>query len=186
MDDCLTRVAATDSEDREACLRPGIARRVSRDFAEIHRGQGLDAEIEAEVAERRPEPRPVFLRECLERHRILQAEHGAPGGIGVNRGECANPGEAGPGIGRVEHLRAFGGRERAAEVALCIERLGFAHASPQRPAVTPPTRQVRLSRSARPSNPCGDPLVLPPVIHHSGFQRNPHLRIGDERFSFSD
>jgi hypothetical protein len=125
MDERLTRVAATDGENCEACLRPGVARGVSRDFAEIHRCQGLDTEIEAEVAERRPEPRPVFLRECLGRYRILQAEHGAPGGIGVNRREGANPGKAGPGIGRVEHLRALGGRQRAAEVALGIERLGF-------------------------------------------------------------
>jgi hypothetical protein len=125
MDERLTRIAATDREDCEAGLRPGVARRVSRDFAEIHRGEWFDAEIEAKVAERGPEPRPVFFRYCLERHRILQAEDGAPGSIGVNRRECPNPGKAGPGIGRVEQLRAVGSRERAAEVALGEERFGL-------------------------------------------------------------
>ncbi len=60
------RIAAPDGQYREPGLRLRMARGRSGDLAEMQRRERLDAEVEAEIAERRLEARPLVLGECLE------------------------------------------------------------------------------------------------------------------------
>ena len=124
MDQCLARMTASHRQDRKPGLRFGITRRSRGHVAEMHCSQRLEPEIEAQVAECGIELRAIFGRHRLHGRGILQARHRDARGVGIDGGQRPDPGISRPGIGVVDFTRMPGGIQRAAIVALRVQRVG--------------------------------------------------------------